>query len=317
MSYFSDVIITDSTGFDVNATPNCELRIIEPYRLVGTQFTGTTTDPNFWTMANVGSGVITQSGDILLDTAATANSSSTITTVRVARYVPACSNRFRSQITLGDTGATNNSRKWGAFDGTNGCYFELDGTTIYAVTLKDGTPTRVASTSWTNCCNLPTLTNCNTWEIYWNNKSVWFSINDTLAHKVTGTTATWTSQINLPIKISSTNTLGLGASHTIRARVAAIHRLGAAKTLPIYKHISGAATTICKYSIGFLHSVTVNSPGTLCTVVDNFTGSTPVIAVIDTNKTSGGVGQYNYDCPFFTGLTIITTGTGDVTVCYE
>ena len=311
--------MSDYNNFAIDANINGDLRVATPFRLVGTQFDGSALDTNFWTAANVGSGVTTVSGDLLLDTAATANSSSTVTSVRVGRYIPSIPHKWRSQLTLGDTGVANNSRKWGAFDaaGQNGCYFELDGTGLYIVTLKGNAPTRVVSTDWNYSRIIPTLTNCQTYEIQWNNKAVYFLINDILSHKVTATTATWSNTMHLGIKLSTTNTLGLGSSRTLRARTASIVRLGAEKTSPIYKHIAGAATTQCKSGPGTLHSIIVNKPGTLCTVVDNISGTTPAIAIIDCDKTTGIVSQAQFDCPFFTGLRVITTGAVDITVIYE
>lgn len=316
--------ISDSLGFDIAGTPNCELRVVEPYRLVGTQFSETTLDSNFWTFSNAAGGSYTMAGDILLDTVTTANAYSKVTSVRVARYVPACSNRFRSQITLGDTGETKNSRKWGCFSASanDGCYFELDGTSIYVVTKKGGSATRLASTSWNGNRVLPTITNCNTWEIYWNNKSVWFTINDILAHKVTATSTVWSNTLNLGIVMSTTNTLGLNTTHKISTRTMSIFRMGKEITASIYKYLTTGTSAICKYSAGVIHSVTVGAPTAaagLCTIADNAAGTTTnPITVLDLNKSTGVVGYIQLNCSFYTGLSVTTTGSGgNVTIIYE
>jgi hypothetical protein len=313
--------IQDQYGFTVENTPMGEMRVVTPYRLAGATFQGTTKDTNFWTETLTVSGVVSQANNQVVLSTLTTNPNGNVSyrTVRTARYVGASANRFRGQIQIGDVGSVNNSRKWGSFDGTNGAYFELDGTTLYAVTSKTGTPTRVASSVWNGNTEVPTLTNCNTYEIYYSNKNVFFVINDVLMHKVTALTATWSDALTLPVWLSNTNSNGKQTNHTLTARVATIVRLGAELTEPIYKHIAGAVTTICKYGTGKLHSIIINSPGTLCTIYDNTAGSgTAVMAIIDTSKNTGVVSQATYNCPFFTGLTIVTTGAGtDVTVIYE
>lgn len=86
-----------------------------------------------------------------------------------------------------------------------------------------------------------------------------------------------------------------------------------------YAHVSTVATTVVKGSAGNLHTITVNSKGTVAstvTVYDNTAGSGTVIAVLDSLTLSG---TFVFDVAFATGLTIVTTGTvaPDVTVSYR
>lgn len=86
-----------------------------------------------------------------------------------------------------------------------------------------------------------------------------------------------------------------------------------------YAHISTAATTTVKSGAGTLHSISVNTKGTVAstiTVYDNTVGSGTVIAVIDSLNLSG---PFVLDVAFATGLTLVTTGTvaPDVTVSYR
>lgn len=85
-----------------------------------------------------------------------------------------------------------------------------------------------------------------------------------------------------------------------------------------FAHISTATTTTVKTGAGILHSITVNTLGTVAstaTVYDNTSGSGTVIAVINTLALSG---SFVLDVAFSTGLTIVTTGTAapDLTVSY-
>lgn len=87
----------------------------------------------------------------------------------------------------------------------------------------------------------------------------------------------------------------------------------------LYSHISTATTTTVKSGAGNLHSISVNTKGTVAstiTVFDNTAGSGTVIGVIDSLNLSGA---FVLDVAFTTGLTIVTTGTvsPDITVSYR
>lgn len=86
-----------------------------------------------------------------------------------------------------------------------------------------------------------------------------------------------------------------------------------------YSHITTATTTTAKSGTGSVHTICINSLGTvasLVTVYDNTAGSGTVIAVINSLAL---LGCQTYDVAFATGLTLVTTGTvaPDVTVSYR
>ena len=83
-----------------------------------------------------------------------------------------------------------------------------------------------------------------------------------------------------------------------------------------YKNITSATTTACKAASGLLHSVTVNTKaaGSTCVIYDSLTGSGTKIATIDSVNVEVSL---IYDVAFLTGLTIVTTGTPDITVSYR
>jgi hypothetical protein len=70
------------------------------------------------------------------------------TTNRYHYYQPGVSNLAIMTLANGDVGRFNNVRRWGYFDANNGIFFELNGTTLYAVLRNAGVDTKVASTSW-------------------------------------------------------------------------------------------------------------------------------------------------------------------------
>lgn len=87
-----------------------------------------------------------------------------------------------------------------------------------------------------------------------------------------------------------------------------------------YGNMTTATTTTFKSGAGVLHTVTINSLGTVASAVsifDNTAGSGTSIAVL--NSLTTGQGSYTFDVAFATGLTLTTTGTvaPNVTVSYR
>lgn len=86
-----------------------------------------------------------------------------------------------------------------------------------------------------------------------------------------------------------------------------------------YSNITTATTTTVKSGAGVLHTVCVNSLGTVAssaTVYDNTAGSGTKIATINTLAL---LGCQTYDVAFTTGLTLVTTGgvAPDITASYR
>lgn len=309
--------LTDAYGFSVENTPMDEMRTISPVRLVGSNFVGTVIDPNFWTPTVVNSSTATQAnGQLTLASGTNAAGAITVQSFRSARYVGGSSNRYRGLIQLGDTGTNGNARRWGAFDGTNGAFFRISSSTLSACTMIGGVATCTNSSSWNGAQTVPTMTSCNTYEIYYTNKNVYYIINGTLAHTASFPANPWTATMNLPARVDNTNTSNT-TSVTLKCRVQTIYRLGELLTAPIYKRISTATTTICKYGAGVLHHIVINNPtNNTITVYDNTAGSGTAIAIIAPGALGTPI-SLDYEVPFFTGLTIVTAGTPDLTIVYE
>lgn len=318
----------DQYNFVVENTPMDEMRTAIPVRLVGATFpnggNAGAVDANFWTAAQTGTlaGSTQANGQVVITSGTDATGTASIQTVRRARYNGGSANRFRSQIQLGDTGNADNIRRWGMFDGTDGAYFELNGTTLNVVTIKTGTPSRVASASWNNNTTTPTLTNINTYEIYITNAKVYFVINGVLKHTVSATSTTWADNLNFPVRIDSTNSAG-STAYTITCRVATIYRLGELMTSPTYKNITGVSSSqILKYGAGVLHSIGIGTPvnNATITVYDNTTGTTNKIGLLTLpNSATPFVWDFgSKGLTFSNGLNIVPSSTSlDLTINYE
>ena len=84
-------------------------------------------------------------------------------------------------------------------------------------------------------------------------------------------------------------------------------------------HIATATTTLVKTGAGLLHSVSVNSKGTVASTVSLYDGidaGGTLLAVIDSLNLSG---SFLFDVAFIVGLCVVTTGTvaPDITVSYR
>lgn len=319
MSYWTRTQLKDQYGWITECTPMDELRVAPTYRLVGSTFIGTTLDTNFWTSTIVASGgtvatIAQANGEVVISSKTDSTGGATLQSNRKARYTGGSSNRFRGQIQFGDTGKTNNTKRWGMFDGTDGAYFKLEGTTLSVCTRKGGAETAVASASWNGSTTTPTLTNVNTYEIYITNAKVYFVIAGVLVHTVSATAATWTATTTVPARADNTNS-GNTTDTTMSVRVMTIYRLGQLETLPTYKYLTGAATTVLKYGPGNLHRIILNTTGgTSITFYDNTAGSGTTIAAINL----GAIQSLEFHVPFATGLTAVTVGAAAaITVVYE
>ena len=201
---------------------------------------------------------------------------------------------------------------------TDGAYFKIVGSTISACTMANTSEVPVASGSFNGTYSAPTLTNNNTFEILYTLGKVYFLINNIIVHTATFATTHWTSNTTNFYIVADVRNTGNSAAVKYIFRMMNITRLGKMLTMPQYKYITGAATTVCKLGGGILHKIIVNQAGTLCTIYDQTSGAVPIMGILDTNKTTGTIGSVDYECPFFNGLTLVTTGAGtDLTVVYE
>ena len=323
LDHISQRQLQDQFGWSADATPNAELLTTSKTRLVGTIFNGSTVDTNFWT-TYTSTGTVTQANSELVLTSGTANGHfAVVQSIRRANWVTGTSNKFRTQFRFESADADITARigvGWGASMPTitDGAYFKLVGNTLSCCTMANTVETAVASANFNGVYKVPTWTNNNTLEILYTLGKVYFLINNEIIHTASFPTTHWTSNTtNFFIGADVRNT-GNSAAVKYIFRMMNICRLGHLLSAPQYKYITGAGTTVCKLGGGMLHKIIVNQAGTLCTVYDQTSAAVPIIGIIDTNKTTGVIGSIDYECPFFNGLTIVTTGAGsNITVVYE
>jgi predicted lipoprotein with Yx(FWY)xxD motif len=321
-------------GDQVKSSVSGQLSVAQNTRLLGATFAGPTVDSNFWGGINTGSTTISQANGVLtIATNATANSTGTLSSVRVARYVSGMSNFFRGVIRA--PAATGNCvRRWGAFNASNGFFFEVDSGTFSVVTRISGADTKVASGSLNGLSGSTYVVDegVHTYQIFWSNKSAWFAIDDVLVHKSSSNGATMLSgDLSLNAAAQCSNTNGNTNANTLQVRVMAISRQGHQTNQPILKNIqaAGASLNVLKLGPGNLHEILLNQPGAaglLATVYDG-TGNPAVWQTwgtlgvgVGSSTTIAGQGKMQWDykgVPFYQGLTITTSGVVDLSVIYE
>jgi hypothetical protein len=313
-------------GKTAQISPMRALSTFDQIRLCGTPFHGATKDPNFWSETGTGAnGSITQGGgQAVLTTTTDSGSAAVYTSIRTGRYISGSSNKFRAVVRLPDLGtpANNNVREFGAFTATDGFLFQLAANVFNIVVRKASTADNVIpKASWTGtyAAAFTLDTNVHTYEIQWTNSSAWFFIDDNIVHTVKGETAPSTATLTFPVCAKNINT-GVGPAVSLNVRTMAILRMGKELSIPQYKNISGnAATYILKYGPGTLRKIVFNNTtGTSLAVWDGLTGAAPSIAIGKITTAAAALGHWDFDCPFFSGLTIITLGNDlDATVIYE
>jgi len=315
----------DVYGYSAENTMMGDQRMIEPVRLVGTSFDGTTIASSFWTTAAAGTAAtIAQANAQILLTSGTSNAAAvTAFTVRRARYIGGSGMRYRAAVQV-SAAVANNKRRWGIGYGvtmptvTDGVWFQINGTECGIVTCKGTTEIKITSFNGHLGASYTCDTNAHTYEIYWTNSKVIFSIDGELLHTISASTSTWSATMNFHVFADSVNSDVIGASATLAMRSATIYRLGKLETQSQYYRVSGnAATHVLKLGAGTLHKIVFNNTtGTSLQIVDNVTGTTPIIGLITT--ATGAQGAWDYNVPFFTGLILITVGNGlDATIVYE
>lgn len=334
----TDATIEDRHGHCAEFTFMRDMKVAEPYRLVGVNFMGATIDSNFWVAYTRDSGVFTQTNfKGLLSTGSTSDAHACVLqSVRTARFVFAHPHIYRAAIMM-DTVADNNAlRRWGAYNITtaasgptldetpsNGFYFKHVNGTLYCCVANKGVETAIASGSFNGDISRYTLdTNLRAYEIHYFVMKTEFYIDGILLHTMVPTDDNMTSEYTLPITCSVYNNGSTDAAVKMYVHAAMILRIGREMSQPTSVYQSGTtAANVLKRSAGVLHTLAMSavSNNSVVTLYDNTAASGRVI------WSSGSMGAkttpFNIDLhevPFFIGLTlVIATANSNVTVIFE
>jgi len=293
-----------------------QLKVVTSVNLVGTAFSGTTKDPNFWTESVTGSGAVSQTGKISLSTGVTANSTSKYVSVRKGRKIPGAANQFRTVCRLSTVPQANNIRRIGAYDANEGLFFQENGVTFGIGARKGGIDTIIASGSFNG--NLGTTYDIDSillrLVVDITEYSVKFFVNDILLHTLIGATDDLTNTLDLPITIENINSGGNTTNNIFDIRFASIQRLGDIKSANRSVYLSTNATTVLKYGAGTIQSINILDNAGTISLYDGSVATGRVLGVIDALKVTG---DQDYPAQFDNYLTVVVAGNAKCTIFYE
>ena len=235
VTFASNVLEDPQTYEYINVDRRSELRTATSVMLIGAVQAGSILDTNMWTSTSVGSGTNTVSNAVvILSTGTTANSSSTLSSIFRARFIPGTVNAFHAQVRVPDTGVTNNVRQWGAYNANNGVFFQLNGTTPGIGVRFAGTDTIVTSLNGPYKYVLDT--NFHTYEIQYTAENAYFYQDNKLIHTYNSLTTALTANPHLFLGFESTNSGGGTINAPLYVGCSSIMRYGEANARPRYFH---------------------------------------------------------------------------------
>jgi len=308
-------------------TSTNSLTVNNSIRLVGTNFDGIVLDAVFWTPAVSGTGTVTQNGEVKLTLGATANSTASYVSDRRARFVVGSALQFTGVFKFHTVGAANNVQRLGAYDATDGFFFQLAESTFSVgsrtTTAPTTTDTLVSSgnfngrygTTW-----IPVAGTYYRYDIEWTPIGAHYYVNGILLHKSVG--GHLTRKLTQPIKFENVNSGGGTTNVIMDCLGAVIIRQGDLLTQPnSYYHAYGATAGVqLKVGAGNVHSIFFGGAANNATVTlsDSLTAATPALLVyLATGALGAPVSVDLKGMPFYNGLRLTVTSNANCTIVYE
>lgn len=325
--YPSSVSVFDpETGKGVNVESLGALKTITPIRLVGETFSNGTKDTNFWEETITGSGSVAQSGEIILSTGTTSDSTVKYATIDRARKITGTSNQFRAVARNITELQADNVRRIGAYCDNDGFFIEFNGTTFGVGSRKGGVDTVVENGSFNGNAS-PTIDFGDGLDftrvvIEYTSLSAKFFIDGILIHTIRAEDESLTETLNLPVTIENFNENGNTTDNQYEVLFATILRLGEISTGSVsYFQEGTTAGEVLKYNSGIISEIIISgvANNSVITLYDNTAATGTVLwssGQMPANAIPFGINLKAV--PFSNGLTITITGANsNALIIYE
>lgn len=301
-----------------------DLQTVQRTSLIADNFRQTAgLDLETWNVSVTGTGsAAIANGRLEINTGITANSTARAETEERGRFISGSHQVFRAGIKIGDSGFANNKRRWGVFDATSGYFFEIDNTTLYAVSRRAGTDTRVAAADFSDVQGFSPFNTSARYEILYFGNTAIFGINGETHHRMSGEVGGLprTNATNFPNAFECNNSGGSTSDVTLIVTGTSQQRYGPDRLTPRMKNVTGATTRVLKADAGGLQRVIIGhgSGANTATFYDNTAASGTIIGSLSLNTSVGGSKSVEFGGVFSLGLTVVTTGADtDITVVYD
>lgn len=245
--------------------------------IVNSDHFGNGIDSGEWTTTTSGTGAISATAGVgRFVTGTTANSSVTLIATQTWPYRPGSLTVFDTDVRMGDTGTTNNTRQWGMFTANDGYFFELSGTTFSAVNRSSvsGAPvdTKTTITAFTKD------TSFHDYQIRFQKDYVAFIIDGVEYVALSNSSSTArTATLDLPISFGNVNSGGGTTNVTMDVREVSQSTIG--QTDPEAGHptyYAGASGTVAVSStqrVVNIQAMSESNSGTVRIDIGGVTGS--------------------------------------------
>jgi len=284
-------IITDAqTGATTVISPSGTQETGELIRLIGGNFESGVLLDHIWTTALTGTGsAASVTGEAVLATGATANSSAMVQTVRRARFVTATFNKTHLAMQMPGFNNADVIRKFGFYDPVtmigsgDGVFLENDSGAIRLVRLRAGVEEQVVLEAAFNGNDVPGTDgvkfvrdgDVHIYEMVYNAGSVRLFQDLRLVHTMSYLTSVGYETTHLPIAMELVNINGNTVNNELKSRGFSCSRIGSEAAVPEPFNIIIAGSDTIKNSPARLRSVIVTNPGSGAATIEFFDSPTP------------------------------------------